>query len=44
MKRCWDHNPENRPTAEEIWCCLKEYWIEITEEKNEIPRKYVQQI
>src|SRR5438874_11165744 len=18
MKRCWDHNPENRPTAEEI--------------------------
>ena len=26
MKRCWDHNPENRPTAREIWDCLWEYY------------------
>src|SRR6185369_1757278 len=26
MKRCWDHNPENRPTAEEIEYCLGEYY------------------
>src|SRR6185369_14609172 len=26
MKRCWDHNPENRPTAEEINRCLLEYY------------------
>jgi len=26
MKKCWDHNPENRPTAEEIEDCLREYW------------------
>src|SRR5207248_9365860 len=25
MKRCWDYNPENRPTAEEIWVCLDKY-------------------
>ena len=25
MKRCWDHNPENRPTAEEIYNCFYEY-------------------
>src|SRR5437773_4334184 len=25
MKKCWDPNPENRPTAEEIWKCLKRY-------------------
>ena len=25
IKRCWDHNPENRPTAEEISDCLREY-------------------
>src|SRR5438128_8691351 len=37
MKRCWDHNPENRPTAREIWNCLREYfWSDITEEKNKI--------
>src|SRR5947208_10105026 len=37
MKRCWDHNPENRPTAEEIRDCLGEYWgYDITEEKKEI--------
>src|SRR4051794_34665487 len=22
MKKCWDHNPENRPTAYEIYSCL----------------------
>jgi serine/threonine protein kinase len=25
MKKCWDHNPENRPTAREIFDCLWEY-------------------
>src|SRR5437764_12785987 len=25
MKRCWDHSPENRPTAGEIWNCLLKY-------------------
>ena len=24
MGKCWDHNPENRPTAEEIGNCFKE--------------------
>src|SRR5947209_18969619 len=24
MKRCWDGNRENRPTAEEIYGCFKE--------------------
>ena len=37
MKGCWDHNPENRPTAKEIWDCFDEYvWSGITEEKKEI--------
>src|SRR5207247_8034367 len=37
MKKCWDHNPENRPTAEEIYDCLLEYWgIDTTKEKEEI--------
>ena len=37
MKKCWDHNPENRPTAWEIYNCLKEYQrYDITEEKKEI--------
>ena len=37
MKRCWDHNPENRPTAKEINDCLREYLDNrITEEKKEI--------
>ncbi len=37
MKRCWDHNPENRPTAGEIWNCLREYnRSNITEEKKKI--------
>src|SRR3954469_14065520 len=25
MKKCWDHNPENRPTAEEIRDCFGKY-------------------
>ena len=25
MKRCWDRNPENRPTAEEIKDCFRNY-------------------
>ena len=36
MKRCWDHNPENRPTAEEIYNCFYEYRYRLTEEKKEI--------
>src|SRR5205085_7912369 len=27
MKRCWDPNPKNRPTANEIFNCIKEYHI-----------------
>ena len=37
MKKCWDHNPENRPTAEEIRDCLEKYYYYgygITGEKN----------
>ena len=26
MKRCWDHNPENRPSAKEIEDCLYQYY------------------
>src|SRR5438128_10720258 len=26
MKKCWDPNPENRPTAEKIQKCLKKYY------------------
>jgi len=37
MKRCWDHNPENRPTAKEIKDCLGEYYW-YNKEKNEIIR------
>src|SRR5438270_6073956 len=36
MKKCWDHNPENRPTAEEIYDCLREYYLMSTEEKEKI--------
>ena len=36
MKRCWDHNPENRPTAQEMINCLFKYVYEPTEEKKEI--------
>ena len=39
MKKCWDHNPENRPTAEEINTCLGEYYSffdNITRGKKEI--------
>jgi serine/threonine protein kinase len=37
MKKCWDHNPENRPTAEEIYRCLhKYYYFNITEENKKI--------
>ena len=37
MKKCWDHNPENRPTAKEIFDCLLEYLSSVaTEEKKEI--------
>ena len=39
MKRCWDHNPENRPTAREIQKCFREYkQYNITEEKKRIIR------
>src|SRR5437588_9829714 len=37
MKKCWDHNPENRPTAGEIYDCFREYWdYNRTKEKREI--------
>src|SRR5947208_16422300 len=37
MKKCWNNNPENRPTAEEICECLEEYRGDhITEKKKEI--------
>src|SRR5947209_12428214 len=36
MKRCWDHNPENRPTAEEIYDCLWEYDYSQIKEKKKI--------
>ena len=37
MKRCWDYNPENRPTAKEIRKCLWEYFSDdATEEEKEI--------
>ena len=37
MKKCWDHNPENRPTAQEIKDCLDEYYqYRFDKEKKEI--------
>ena len=36
MKRCWDHNPENRPTAREIWYCFTAYHSSPTKEEEEI--------
>src|SRR4051794_2078788 len=40
MKKCWDHSPENRPTASEIWNCLQKYYFNsyTTEENKEIIR------
>jgi hypothetical protein len=35
MKKCWDHSPENRPTAKEIKHCIFKYFS-ISEEKKEI--------
>ena len=34
MKKCWDHNPENRPTAEEIDDSLEEYSGDNIEKKE----------
>src|SRR5205085_12213347 len=37
MKKCWDHSPENRPTAKEIKDCLHEYYrYDRIKEKEEI--------
>src|SRR5207248_7637670 len=41
MKKCWDHDPKNRPTAREIFNCFGEYesfsfFNIITEEKEEV--------
>ncbi len=40
MKKCWDHDPENRPTAREICDCLWGYCSynedKMTEEKEKI--------
>ena len=27
MKKCWDPNPKNRPTTEEVYSCFEEYYI-----------------
>ena len=41
MKRCWDDNPENRPTAKEIYEYLRGYYykkeeiIELAEAKRQ---------
>ena len=35
MKKCWDHSPENRPTAMEIENCLVKYYP-YSEENKEI--------
>src|SRR5436305_333826 len=35
MKKCWDHDPENRPTAKEIVDCLYEYNFNVSTEKRE---------
>jgi serine/threonine protein kinase len=35
MKKCWDHSPENRPTAKEIKDCLNEYYNWLFSEENE---------
>src|SRR5436309_7108403 len=35
MKRCWDHNPENRLTAGEIQKCFEGHkWYSATKEKT----------
>src|SRR4051812_23951968 len=38
MKKCWDHSPENRPTARGIYDFLNEYyrWGSPTKENQEI--------
>src|SRR6266511_3483374 len=36
MKKCWDHNPENRPTAKEIRDCLYKYVFNVPKEKQVI--------
>src|SRR5207247_730547 len=37
MKKCWDHNPENRPTAKEISRCFWEHYpTNATKEKRVI--------
>ena len=36
MKKCWDHSPENRPTAYEIRNCISGYKYNSTEEKRKI--------
>src|SRR6266516_2889060 len=36
MKKCWDHNPENRPTAREIYDCFGKYNLSSTKEKEVI--------
>src|SRR4051812_12983052 len=36
MKKCWDHSPENRPTAREIYDCLSKYcyWKDVSTKEN----------
>ena len=35
MKKCWDHNPENRPTAEEIFDYIYKYYGNILDKEKE---------
>src|SRR2546421_6946229 len=35
MKKCWDHSPENRPTAQEIWDYFDYFCYTNKEERKE---------
>src|SRR5437763_215126 len=36
MKKCWDHDPENKPTSEEIEECFRGYHYDMSKYKKEI--------
>ena len=45
MKRCWDHNPENRPTAKEIYnSLLNDKSIELAARQKQKDKKLSNQI
>ena len=41
MKRCWVHDPENRPTAKEIKDCLRKYLNSVIIESAEAKRQEI---